>query len=141
MLRFLAGLLLVMGLFCAVWSFLGEEAFTWALIAGIAVPTLWFTARPRRGVQHAYWNWLLLQLCLIILSVGAIFAAFVVVVVQLDISPDFFEPALMVLMIVVGGCVYWWGHWVGPPTRRRAWLRRKYPKGGPAIERYRKSGE
>jgi len=138
--RFTCGVLLVLALFFAILGIWGFDVFFNFLLIGFLVSSLGLVLMPRRGPQHAYRNWyrfvaLLLSLGVSVYLIGMIFAIAKVV-------PDNpAEPASWGMMILMIAGVYVFANLLGPPTRSRWWLRRKYPRAAAAIERYRKPGE
>jgi hypothetical protein len=145
MLRFLVGLMIVLGLFCLVWTFLGENAFIWALILGIAVPGLGLLFLPlaRRGPEYAYQKWYLWNSIWIILVVVGIGLGWILGIAHLlQESPDpLISAAAVGVVVPIGGFVYLLSVLLTPPTRRRSWLRRRYPAVAAAIKRYMKPGD
>src|SRR3990170_345022 len=120
MLRFLVGLVIVLGLFCLVWTFLGENAFTWALILGIAGGGLGLIFLPlaRRGPEYAYQKWVLRQSLFVILVIGAPTALASYLIVTSTWSTDAITVAVIGLGLAVALASYVLGWAISPPTRR-----------------------
>jgi hypothetical protein len=142
--RFLIGLALVLSIFCLIWNVLGQEAFFWALFIGGFGAALGLLFIPKRGPQHAYRNWVRLQA--LIISIGVV--VFVVgsilglaVLTPRDMSDQAQYAVLTAMGTCVGGLAYGYGWWMGPPTARRGWLRRRYPAVANVIKRYEKPGD
>ena len=138
MLRFLVGLLIVLGLFCLVWTFLGENVFIWALIIGVVLGGLGLLFLPmaRKGPEYAYRKWVLRQSLFVVLVIGGPTALVFYMIVNLTSSTDMITVALLGLGLAVAFASYTLGWAISPPTRRRGWLRRRYPAVAKAIGRY-----
>jgi hypothetical protein len=143
MCRFLFGLMIVLGLFALVAVIWGKDAFIWALILGIAGGGLGLLFLPlaNRGSEYAYQKrYLRLALLTILVSV-AVFSAFLFIVLRLNIPSDVGGIVFGAFAVGMGICAYAWGWAISPPTRRRGWLRRRYPAVAAAVKRYMKSGD
>src|SRR3990170_2983260 len=143
MLRFLVGLVIVLGLFCVVWTFLGENAFIWALILGIVggVLGLLFLPLAKRGPEFAYQKWNLRVALAIILGVIGGLVGVGYVVLQLNLTDNAFTLVSITIMSLLAVGTYVLGWSIAPPTRRRGWLRRRYPAVAAAIKRYMRPGD
>jgi hypothetical protein len=142
-LRFLVGLIIVLALFCLVWTFLGEDAFIWVLLIGIAGGGfgLLFLPLARRGPEYAYQKWNLRVALLIILGVIGGLVGIGYVILQMNLTDEAFTLTSITIMGLVIVGTYFLGWTIGPPTRRRGWLGRRYPAVAAAIKRYIKPGD
>jgi len=147
MCRFTCGVLLVLAVFFAILGIWGFDVFFNVLVVGFLASSLGLVLMPRRGVQNAYRN-------RVVLSVGA---AMVLVfatimggayagaelanrgVLSSDAADNAYNIASVAFILAVGLVPPLWAGYT--PTRSRRWLRRKYPQVAAAIGRYRKSGE
>ncbi len=140
MCRFLLALIIVISLLIGLWSFIGD-AFMWVLVLGIVVPGLGLIFLPKRGVQHAYGNWYKLQAVIVIgLFVGG-FMAMAWVLLALDLPEPYATYAILGAIVIVVGGAYAYGWLMGPPTRRRGWLKKHFPGVAQAIKRYMQKGD
>ncbi|MEW6569477.1 MAG: hypothetical protein AB1449_15190, partial [Chloroflexota bacterium] len=143
MARFLIGLLIVLGLFCLIWTFLGGEVFGWALIIGGPGAAAVLLFLPKRGPQHAYRNWARMQLLVVLLVAVGLLAATIIALGYLlppDVSDTVLYAGLMVPIVSLVAIILLWGQWM-TPTASRSWLRRHYPAVAAAIRRYRQPGD
>ncbi|MEW6569332.1 MAG: hypothetical protein AB1449_14455 [Chloroflexota bacterium] len=143
MARFLIGLLIVLVLFCLIWTFLGEEVFGWALIIGGPGSAAVLLFLPKHGPQHAYRNWARMQLLVVLLVAVGLLAATIIALGYLlppDVSDTVLYAGLMVPIVSLVAIILLWGQWM-TPTASRSWLRKHYPAVGTAIRRYRQPGD
>jgi hypothetical protein len=143
MCRFLVGLMVVLGLFALVAVIWGENAFIWALLIGIAGGGLGLLFLPlaRRGPEYAYQKWTLRVALLIIVGLVGGLLGIGYVILQLNLTDAGFTFTSIAIMGLVLVGTYFLGWSIGPPTRRRGWLRRRYPAVAAAIKRYMKPGD
>jgi hypothetical protein len=99
---------------------------------------------PKKGPQHAYRNWgrlRVLYLCLIgmVMVVGGILA---LAYLTPDDFPEIWAKVILAgIMLFLMIFVYAFGQWQGPPTGRKGWLRKHYPRVAAAIQRYMRKGD
>src|SRR3989304_183101 len=119
MLRFLVGLVIILGVFCLVWTFLGENAFIWALILGIAGGGLGLLFLPlfKRGPEYAYQKWNLRVAIAIILGVIGGLAGVGYFVLQMNLTDNAFTLVSITIMTLLAVGTYVLGWSIGPPTR------------------------
>ncbi len=145
MCRFILGVLVVISLFCGIWTYLGEDAFMWALILGLVIPGLGLILLPKRGVQHAYRNLYRKVAIIIVLGVGILGMAGLYVLAQIlpsDASDLAIYAGLGFIGMAIIGLSFLMAYaTVVPPTRRRDWLKKHFPEVIKAIKRYMQKGD
>jgi hypothetical protein len=145
MLRFLVGLMIVLGMFCLVWTFLGENAFFWALLVGFVTGGVGLIYLPlaRRGAEYAYQKWYLRNSIWVVLATVAIVVGGIFFIARVVPETEDFQTraAAVGLVVVLVGFAYLFSVLLTPTTRRRSWLRRRYPAVAAAIKRYEKRGD
>src|SRR3972149_11368664 len=147
MCRFTCGVLLGLAVFFAILAIWGFDVFFDILLIAFFASSLGLVLMPRRGVQNAYRN-------RVVLSVGAgmvlVFATIIGGayagaelanrgVLSSDAADNAYNIASVAFILAVGLVPPLWAGYT--PTRSRRWLKRKYPQAAAAIERYRKPGE
>ena len=141
MCRFFFLLLLVILGFLLIASFFGFSALFWPIIIGLVGSSFGLLFLPKRGDQFAYRNWYRWMAVKMLLGYSAIFILFFAFLILGNIGSDKFTTAFLIFFAVLMGGTYALGWQIGPTTRRRRWLKRRYPKAFSSINFYKKRSE
>lgn len=141
MCRFFFLLILVILGFLIIASIFGFSALFWPIIIGLVGSSFGLLFLPKRGDQFAYRNWYRWMALKLMLGYSAVFVLFIAVLIISNIGSDRSTTAFIIFTVAILGGTYALGWQLGPTTRRRSWLKRRYSEVFKAIQRYRGNEE